>query len=307
MPQRIVSDRGPQFSGPYAKAMNRALGVDLMLSTAYHPQSDGQTERTNEDIEIFLRIFCNHRQDDWDEYLAFAEFAHNNTIHSSIGVSPFFANKGYNPTFTNSPSEAQGNPAAKDRLEVIALVQQEIKSAMAIAQEHQKRYYDQRRKETKEYKVGDQVMLETTNLNIQRPSKKLAPRRLGPFPIEAKISSHAYRLTLPPTMNVHKVFHTTLLTPFKEDTIPGRKQTPPEPEVIDDELEYEVEQIVDSKWDRKQFYYIVKWKGYGDDDNTEEPPEGLEHAQRLVQEFHERFPEAPHPNKAPPTKRKRRG
>ncbi|KAG8942886.1 hypothetical protein FRC04_003461 [Tulasnella sp. 424] len=244
-------------------------------------------------IEGFLRIYCSHRQDDWDELLPFAEFSYNNAMHSSTGETPFMATRGYNPTFTNMPSGAQSNPSAKDRLDRIQEVQKEIRAAMSLAQEKQKEFYDRHRQESPEYAIGDKVWLEARNIKTDRPSTKLVAKRLGPFVIETKVSSHAYKLTLPPTMRIRPVFHISLLTPHVTDTILGRVQQPPPPIIVDEQEEWEVEKILNSRFYYRRLQYLVKWKGFGEEGNTWENADNLEHSADLVREFHQQHPEAP--------------
>jgi transposase InsO family protein len=95
LPHKIISDRGPQFVSKFTKALYKLLGITGNPSTAYHPQTDGQTERVNQEIEQYLRIFINHRQNDWSKWLPLAEFAYNDNIHSSTGYSPFYLNLGF--------------------------------------------------------------------------------------------------------------------------------------------------------------------------------------------------------------------
>jgi transposase InsO family protein len=97
LPNSIISDQGPQFAAELMKELNKLLGIQTKLSTAYHPQTDGQTERMNQEVEQYLRLFISHRQDDWAEWIAIAEFSYNNKIHSLTKVSPFYANYGYHP------------------------------------------------------------------------------------------------------------------------------------------------------------------------------------------------------------------
>lgn len=310
-PLRTVSDRGTQLKTKWLKNIFKGLGIKMNLSTAYQPSSDGQTEVTNATgVEDFLRTFCNHRQDDWDEQLPFAEFAYNNSVHSSTGVSPFMASLGYNPTFTTMPSEAQSNPSAEERIQRIHTVQQEIQSAMTLAQERQKRFFDRHRQAAPEYEVGQKVWLSSENITTDRPSAKLAAKRLGPFEVRKKISSHAYELALPPSMKNHPVFHISRLTPHVPDSIPGRIQVPPPPVVVDDDEEWEVEDILSSKYYYNKLQYLVKWKGYPPDQNTWEPFGNVEHAIDLVNTYHARFPDAAGPSptgvSARASRRKRR-
>lgn len=234
-PLDTISDRGPQFASKVTRSFFQQLGITPRFSTVYHPQTDGQTERVNPILEQYLRLFIAHHQNDWSEFLSLAEFSYNNSIHSSIGVSPFYANYGYHPTFTTNPSKGQTSPEAGELINRIEQVQEELKSAMLIAQERQKRAYNRHRDATPEFEVGDEVWLESTNICTDRPSAKLAPRRLGPYRILERVSSHAYHLALPPTMRIHNVFHVDLLSAVYLNDIPGREFERPDLEIVEGE------------------------------------------------------------------------
>lgn len=153
---------------------------------------------------------------------------------------------------------------------------------------------------------GDHVWLEGKNLHTAYPTAKLAPRRHGPFEITEKLSPVTYRLKLPPTMKIHDVFHASLLTPYKETKEHGPNFTHPPPDLVDDEEEYEVESIRNSRWTggtRPRLEYLVKWKGYPESDNQWEPAAHLDNAADLVTRYHEEHPSAA----GPKTTSKRRG
>ena len=97
LPETALSDRGPQFVASFMKELNDILEIKTKLSTAYHPQMDGQTKRVNQEVEQYLRLFVSHRQNDWPEWIAGAVFAYNNKVHTSTRVSLFFTNYGLNP------------------------------------------------------------------------------------------------------------------------------------------------------------------------------------------------------------------
>jgi hypothetical protein len=124
-------------------------------------------------------------------------------------------------------------------------------------------------------------------------TRKLSPKRLGPFKVLEKIGIMNYRLELPRSMKIHPVFHVSLLTRHMEDQIPGRVQTPPEPVEIDRENEYEVESILDSRLRRGKLQYLVKWKGYSVSENTWEPEDMLGNSPGKIRAFHRKYPSAP--------------
>jgi hypothetical protein len=300
-PSDIVSDRGKHFISRFWRSLCNLLDIKANLSTAYHPETDGQTERLNQILEQYLRIYINYQQDDWASLLPLAEFAYNNSTHSATQVTPFFANKGFHPKLEVSleavPSE-NAHQMAADLKELHEYLREQIR----ITIEQYSSATSQRRLPIPNFQIGDNVWLDARNIRTKRPSKKLDHRRLGPFPLVEKISSHAYRLGLPLALQkIHPVFHTALLEPEKPSSIRNRTIDPPPPIEINDEEEYEVLRILDSRVDRRRkgsgILYLVEWKGYENTNESTswEPPKNVQHAPRLIQAFHDKYPEKPRP------------
>jgi hypothetical protein len=155
------------------------------------------------------------------------------------------------------------------------------------------RYYNQRRTPAPEYNPGDKVYLDGSDIKTTRPSRKLSHRRLGPFPVERKVGSNAYRLRLPPSMGrIYPVFNVIKLTPAPKDPIAGRRTIPPPtPEIIDGEEEWVVEEILDSKMMNRKLRYLVKWKDFGIEHNSWEPWDNV-HAPDLIADFYRNHPGA---------------
>jgi len=166
LPETALSDRGPQFTAEFMKELNEILGIKTKLSIAYHPQTNGQTERVNQEIEQYLRMFVSHRQNDWLEWIACAEFAYNNKIHTATHVSPFYANYGMNPRMGTEPRRAGKSEPAKEFAERMQTVHEEAQAALSKSRDDMTRYADFHRGEAPEYKVGDKVWLSTKNLNV---------------------------------------------------------------------------------------------------------------------------------------------
>jgi hypothetical protein len=160
MPTSIVSDRDPRFTSHFWKAFVKILGTEIAMSTAYHPQTDGQTERMNRTMEDMLRGFVGPRQDDWYKYLSMVEFAYNNSLQASTLQTPFFLNHGRHPlTPLSSAVPARSvNPAVSEWVEGLQTALESAKSNLASAQQRQKFYADRKRRDHP-FKVGDQVLL----------------------------------------------------------------------------------------------------------------------------------------------------
>jgi len=193
--ESVVSDRGPQFAAELMKELNSMLRIKTKLSMVFHPQTDGQTERMNQELEQYLRFFIEHRQKDWPEWLAAAEFAINNKVHMATKVLPFMANYGKKLRMGGNIRRKGKVESATEFVERIKKVHKEAEAALKITQEEMKRYVDRGRKETEKWKKGDRVLLSTKDLVFkERPTKKLMERYVGPYVIEKVISSNVVKL-----------------------------------------------------------------------------------------------------------------
>lgn len=296
LPNDIVSDRGSKFTSDFWKTFTSKLDIQRKLSTAYHPQTDGQTERVNQTLEGFLRIYCSYQQDDWAWWLPFAEIAYNQSEHTSTGVTPFFANYGYHPCFEIVDGISPSKPG-QQYVTDLELIRRQIQLALTRAQETYKRFADRHRLPQPAITVGSEVMLSTKNIRTTRPIRKFSERMLGPFKVIEQLSETAFRLKLPLEFRrIHSVFHISLLEPVRKSSIPGRTNPPPPP--INLEGYYKIKEIVDSRYNRvrKRFEYRIEWDGYENDPEqyTWEPAENLDELGReLARQFHERYPTRP--------------
>jgi hypothetical protein len=295
LPEQIISDRGPQFVSAFMKELNSILGIKTAASTAYHPQTDGQTERANQEIEQYLRLFVNHRQDDWAEWLPLAEFSYNNKIQASTRQTPFMLNTGRHPRLGMEPLRETKMPSVEDFVKKMLSARKEAEAALHKAAEDMARYYDQSRSEAITYKVGDKVWLDGKDIKTNRPSKKLEDKRYGPYKITEIIGPNAYKLKLPASMKrLHPVFNAVKLRPYEEDTISGRQPPlPPPPVIISNQPEWEVEHIKDSKLVGNKLHFLVKWKGFPQEECTWEPERNLKNAKKAIRDFYARHPSAP--------------
>jgi len=198
VPDNIVTDRGTQFTSRFWTQVCSHLSTDHQLSTAFHPQTDGQTERQNQTMEQYLRAFCNYEQDNWVELLPLAEFAYNNAINSSTRMTPFWANYHYHPVMqfkapkqpSSLKSEIQSDTFAAGLEETHRTLRRNLQEAQA----RQMKYAGG--KEVV-FEVGDKVWLSTRHFRRTRPSKKLDYKRPGPYTVSKVINKNAYKLNLP--------------------------------------------------------------------------------------------------------------
>jgi len=218
LPDSIISDRGPQFAAGIMKELNCMLGIEMKLSTAFHPQTDGQTERMNQELEQYLRMFIDHQQEQWPEWLGTAEFAYNNKVHTGTKVSPFKANNGQDPRMGFEMRKKGKYEGVERFAERMKNVQEEAKVALQKAQEDMKRYADRERGEVEEYQIGDLVLLSTKDLKYQmvgRQMEKLTECFVGPYKVKAIISSNAIELDLPSTVRIHPVVNVSRVWRYK--------------------------------------------------------------------------------------------
>ena len=303
LPKDIVSDRGTQFVSKFTRALLALCDIKGNRSTSFHPESDGQTERVNQTLEQYLRIYCDYHQDNWSQLLPLAEFVYNNAKNVSTGMSPFYANYGYHPRHTIRIQQPAGNtnPSADTFIQRLEEIHEELRVHLESAQQTYKDNHDKRVKAPPPFKPGDLVWLNRTNVKTSRPSQKLDVRLLGPFKVLKAVgeSKLAFRLELPPQMRIHPVFHVRLLEPYHANKIEGRTQPPPPPEIIDGAEEYVVKEILDSRIIRGKLEYYVDWEGYTAEERTWEPVEHLDGAPDLIAHFHRRYPLRPSPKDIP--------
>jgi hypothetical protein len=336
-PETLVTDRDPKFTGHFFREITQLWGVKQNMTSAFHPQSDGNTERVNRVMEDMLRHFVSPDQTNWDQLLPLVEFAINNSYHDSIQNTPFILNYGRAP---RTPLRAlvhevtieqrrQRVPHADEFIHHMREAQEKAKACLEQAQQRQKAYADQKRRDV-HYEVGQKVWLSTKNITLKMVgTPKFLPKFIGPFPISAKVNPVAYRLELPETMHIHNVFHVSLLAEYQENT---RQQPAPLPLFNQHgQLEYEVKSIVDHRvktfgghWNKaktkkigqkKVTEYLIHWSGYGVEDRTWEPDSNCGNCPEKVQEYwqtHELRQQAELQNhmqklKAKQLKRQRRG
>jgi hypothetical protein len=298
LPESIVSDRGSEFTSRFWRTMGTLLNIKVDFSTAYHPETDGQTERTNQTLEQYIRMYATYQQDNWNLLLPLAEFAYNNASSETTGISPFFANKGYHPRFDfNVPPGPQLSQDAQEYTVNLQELHSNLKEWIKKSQDNSAVQWSRKHLPAPTFQPGEKVLLNAEDIVTTRPSKKLSNRYLGPYEVVKQVSTHAYRLKLPSNSKIHDVFHVNKLEPYTNNTIENRTQPPPEPEIIEGEEEYEVQEILDSKINKRYkepLRYLVRWVGYGPDADLWISPSMLKNAQDKVRSFHQKYPNKPH-------------
>jgi hypothetical protein len=295
MPSTLISDRGSVWNNKFWKHVCKIMKVKHHMSTAYHPQTDGQTERTNRILEDVLRNYVRASQTDWDHWLPLAQFAVNNSWQDSVQATPFYLNTGAHPDTPVTASLPSSVPEAEDLAQRITSAVQRARDCMAAAQQRQRTAANKHRRDV-EFTVGDRVLLRAKHIKFKTSgARKFMPRYVGPFNITSRVGSSSYRLELPAIdgwLRVHDVFHVSLLRPYHAR--PGHELTvcPPPLKWVDGQPEWEVSEIIDHRMRRKRgsddahvSHYLVRWKGWPPEHDSWEPVKHLTNTPDLVQRY----------------------
>ena len=266
LPRRIISDRDSKLTSEFWTAAIASLGVRSSMTTAYNPRADGQSERTNQVVEIALRHYVDQNQRDWDRFLPEVEFAVNNSVHASTRMAPF--ETVYGMRLRDGLTELSGLPSVPATRSFVVqrqLMRQRAAENIAFAAAQMAIILDRDRTDF-EFKEGDEVMLRVKELRIRSGTipnlhKKLGPQRIGPFKVKKKISRLSYELDLPASYRIHPVFTIAKL----EKAIPGQRHSRPPIEIFPD---YVAEAVRAQRISRGSLQYYVKWLDCGEHDNT---------------------------------------
>ena len=241
------------------RELNQMLQINTKLSTAYYPQTDGQTERMNQKLEQYLRMFIDHCQEQWLDWLVTAEFAYNNKVQTSTKVSLFKANNGRDPYMGFEMRKKGKFERAKVFAKRIKEVYKKAEVVLRKSQEEIRKYINRKRSEPEEYRVGDWMLLSTKDLKFQikgKCSEKLTEQFIGPYKVKRIISTNTIELELPSTIKIHPVVNISRVYVYK-DQVEGQKKEQPLLVIIKGEEEYEVEKILNKRKFREKDRYLV--------------------------------------------------
>ncbi|KAG1925616.1 retrotransposable element [Pimephales promelas] len=308
IPEDIVSDRGPQFISRVWRAFFTLMNVTVSLSSGYHPQTNGQTERKIQDIGRFLRAFCHSNQNIWSKYLIWAEYAQNSLRQTSTQLTPFQCVLGCQPPLFPWSGEPSEVPAVNKWFEESEQVWDQTHHHIQQAVNRQQQFADKHRRPNPEYQPEQLVWLSTRDIRLRQSCRKLNPKYIGPFPVVKRINPVTYQLQLPPEYRIHPTFHVSLLKPYHPPVPQSVTEVEPEdnPPIppIEPESIYLIKEILDSRRRGGKLEYLIDWEGYGPEERSWVPHNDVLDPSLLL-EFHAQHPEksAPRPRGRPPRRR----
>lgn len=286
IPQQLISDRDKLFTSNFWTELMKILGVQHKLSTAYHPQTDGQTERLNQVLEQYLRCYVNNCQDNWVSLLPVAQVAYNQSPTTTTGTSPFYANFGFEPKdVEGTVGVASDNPAVTWRASEMRQLHENLRLDLTFQRQQMVKHANRKRLGGPTLKEGDKVYLLRRNIKSRKPSKKLDAVKLGPFRIQQTKGPVSFELELPKKMRIHPVFHVSLLEPATPDATLQQNVEDIDPEI--QEPSYEVERVLKERTVRGQKQYLVRWAGYDPTEDSWQIKEDFNSMKPIV-DFHRR-------------------
>ena len=292
LPSDIVSDRGPQFTSQVWRAFCKEIGATISLSSGYHPQTNGQAERTNQSLESALRCVSALHPTSWSKDLPWVEYSLNALTCAATGRSPFEASLGYQPPLFSLQESEASVPSVQAHFRRCRRVWKEVHNALLRSNERSCRGANRRRTPAPVYQAGQRVYLSSSDLPLQVASKKLAPRFIGPFEIDSVLSPAAVRLKLPASMRVHPVFHVSKIKPVSSSPLMPSAPAPPPPQMVDGHPQWTVRRLLKVRRRGRGFQYLADWEGY--------PPEERSWISKrlivdrsLLRDFYSANPDAP--------------
>ena len=297
----IVSDWDLQFIFILWKLLCKRLSISLQLFIVYHSQINNQSERVNQNIKWYLWFFCSYMQNDWFKWLLMIEFVNNNVLFSVIFLTLFFMNKSFHSRMSFN-SDIIEYKSICERLQInwVKNISEQMNKTLIFAHEALiktwKQMMNQANKHRKKinYKIESRMFLNEWNIITAKLFKKLNDKMLNSFQIINFVDSF-YKLKLFKTMHIHDVFHSELLRLIVNDFLPDQKNESSKSIVINDEDEWEIDDILNFQWYWRRLQYRVKWKSYDNDLNWYNVDDNeFMNAQEMIDDFHIKYSRKAH-------------
>ncbi|XP_055730283.1 uncharacterized protein LOC129818443 [Salvelinus fontinalis] len=281
------SGHGRPYSFP-----STALGIKVSLSSGYHPQTNGQTVRANQELETAIRCVTSAQPSSWSAQLSWVKYSHNTLINTSPGMSPFECALGYQPPLFPAQEVEVAVPSVQDHMRHCRRTWRRARAAVLRASARTQSKANHRRAAATVYTSGQRVWLSSKDWPLNVVSKKLAPRFIGPFEIDHVINLSAVHLKLPDSLKIHPTFHVSLIKPVYSSPLSPPAADPPLPRLIDDHPAYTVQRLLNVRHRGYGWQYLVDWEGYGPEERSWVPCRHILDPS-LLQDFYTSHPNKP--------------
>ncbi len=291
----IISNRKSQFISHVWKVVCQTLKIIIKLSIAFRSKTNEQSEIVNQEMKRYLRNYCNYQQNDWSNWLLMTEFAFNAAVSTFIELFAFMINYEFasRMSFDLISNEEFVNERIQDKkalniIDKMKNIWNFIKQKLANNQDAKKRHADRKKNSLSEYKLNDMIWLFIKNIKIERSFKKLNHKWIESYKVK-KVLKDVCQLNLSTSMKIHDTFHISLLRSASSDSFIEQIQSSSLLIVIDDEEEYEIDDILDNRYHYEKLQYKVAWMDHFSDRAWYSTENFQNHSKEILNDYHQRY------------------